>query len=551
MAVALILPLLGCDGQIGNLSGSNGPPRSETGSRSGSLKCDVTDTGFQPLRRLSSQQIDNTLRTLFGNELGNAVVSLANVPDTKVVAGFSTEADANVVNSTTSAAFEDAAESIAAYLVDNASTALPKLMPCASGADISSCIDRFIDEFGLKAYRRPLTSDERQILRDVYDTVSATQTAEEAWAAVVQVVVQSPQFLYLVEQGGEPVGGGDYLVAVADYEMASRLSYFLNNTMPDDELFEAAAAGELRTPEQIEAQARRLVAKDELIDVLASFHNEWLGLYDFSSIAKSPELFPNFNESMRAAMASEIRRLTEHVMYELDGTVPAFLSASDWEIPAELAPAYGLAGQGFASDGNGSRAGALTSSAFLATHAHPDSSSVIRRGVFIRRAVLCGNLAPPQVTDDQREAVLAPAAEAKTARDRLEPLTQNASCASCHNSINPVGLALENFDAIGQWRDTENDAPIDASGSIEEAGDANGSFEDPMGFVDLISESTTVKQCYSEKLLRFALGRLATDEDGCALDELKFVAQESNGDIRELLVGMTLTDSFRFRRSLP
>ena len=128
---------------------------------------------------------------------------------------------------------------------------------------------------------------------------------------------------------------------------------------------------------------------------------------------------------------------------------------------------------------------------------------------------------------------------------------QNSACASCHTSINPTGLALENFDAVGQWRDTENDAFIDPSGTLDQAGDADGSFEGPVEFVELIANSTTVRHCYSEKLLRFALGRLATAEDDCALDELKYVADLFDGDIRELLVEMTLTNSFRFRRSLP
>jgi hypothetical protein len=506
------------------------------------------------LRRLSSAQIENTLRDLFGGELGDALVSRAKIPETEIVAGFSTEADANVVNTASSNALENAAEAISSHLIENASTALAQLMPCAldsyGDSDITACVDRFLDEFGLRAYRRPLSSEEKQILRAVYDEVHRTQTAAEAWAAVVQVMIQSPQFLYLVERGGDAVGGSD-LVELTDYEMASRLSYFLNNTMPDEELFAAAAAGELRTPEQIEMQARRLTAKDEFIDVLASFHNEWLGLYDFDTLAKSAALFPGFDDSVRGAMSEEIGRLTAHVMDDLDGTIASFLSASDWGVPEELAAVYGLSQAGPASGGAGFRAGALTTSAFLAKHAYENNSSAIRRGVFVRRAVLCGDLAPPQVTDDQREAVLGPAADAKTARERLEPLTQSVECASCHTSINPLGLALENFDALGEWRDMENGASIDPSGTIQEAGDANGPFDDVIGFVDLISNSSTVRGCYSEKLFRFAVGRLATPEDGCALDELEYVAEEFEGDIRELLVGMTLTHSFRYRRGLP
>jgi hypothetical protein len=554
VAVAFLL-LFGCDGRIGSIGARSNGPGGDNGTQSGSPKCAVTDTGFQPLRRLSSTQTDNTLRELFGGGLGDTLVGIVDLPKTEIVSGFSTEANANVVNTASSNAFEDAAEVISDYLIDNASTALPLLMPCGSDSygdsDITACVDRFIDEFGLRAYRRPLTGEEKQILRAVYDDVHGTQTATEAWAAVVQVMVQSPQFLYLAEPGADPVEGADHLVQLDDYEMASRLSYFLNNTMPDDELFAAAAADELRTIEQIEAQAQRLADKDELIDVLASFHNEWLGLYDFEGLAKVPVLFPGYDDSVRTAMAEEIRLLTEHAMNDLDGSVSSFLSATDWEVPAELAFVYGLSEAGPASAGTGPRSGALTTSAFLATHAHEDASSAIQRGVFIRRAVLCGDLAPPQVTDDQREVVLSPAAEASTARERLEPLTQTGQCSACHLAINPLGLALENFDAIGQWRDTENGVTIDPSGAIDQAADADGSFGDVTGFVELISDSSTVQYCYSEKLFRFAVGRLAAEEDGCALDELKYAADQSDGDIRELLIGMTLTHSFRYRRGLP
>jgi len=556
LGIAFVVSLVvGCDGRIASIGGGADGPDGTNRSRSGSLTCATTNTGFQSLRRLSSAQLENTVRDLFGGELGETLASVANIPRTAIVSGFSTEADSNIVNTATSAAFEDAAEAIGAYLIDNADTTLPQLMPCGSGpygdAGIGACIDQFIEEFGLRSYRRPLASAEKELLRSVYDEVNQTQTATEAWSAVVQVLVQSPQFLYLVERGAEPIAGADEIVELDDYEMASRLSYFLNNTMPDEELFAAAAARQLNTVEQIEGQARRLADKEEFLDVLASFHNEWLGLYDFEGLAKIPSLFPDFDESMRSTMADEMRRLTEHVMNDLDGSVASFLSARDYEVPGELAPVYGLAEAGPASAGTGYRSGALTTSAFLAMHAHEEASSAIERGVFIRRAVLCGDLPPPRVTDDQREVVLSPAADASTARERLEPLTETSECASCHLAINPLGLALENFDAIGQWRATENGAMIDPSGTIDQATDADGPFGDVGEFVDLISNSSTVEHCYSKKLFRFALGRLFSEEDACTLDELEFAADETGGSIRELLVGMTLTHSFRYRRGLP
>ena len=161
---------------------------------------------------------------------------------------------------------------------------------------------------------------------------------------------------------------------------------------------------------------------------------------------------------------------------------------------------------------------------------------------------MCGDLAFPNVTDEQRDTILSPVADAPTARERLAPLTEDPQCASCHNEINAIGLALENFDALGQWRDIENGATIDASGAIDQSDDADGTFQNAEEFVGLIANSSRLQYCYSEKLFRYAMGRLDTEQDACALSELRAVADDSDGDIREFLVGMTQTDSFFYRR---
>ena len=349
-----------------------------------------------------------------------------------------------------------------------------------------------------------------------------------------------------MEFGAQSVEGLPNAVALGNYEMASRISYFLTGSMPDDELFAAAAAGELQTPEQVEAHARRLVEQDSTVAMLGRFHEEWLGVYEFVSLARDPGHFPLYNDAMPVAMEDEIDLITRFVMDELDGSVSSLLSTPTYPVTDALAPVYGVpAGQ--TPDFQGRRRGILTSATFMASINEGHHPNPVGRGARIRRQILCGSTGtlPP---DLDATPTLSGTAGLPTAKERLAPMLENADCASCHRTMNPIGLAFENYDALGQWRDTENGATIDPSGTLEYAGEIDGDFADAMELVDRLAESEDVTACYAKHLYQFAIGRLNLAVDRCDVYRAEEAAKASGGDIREMLVQMTQLDHFMYRR---
>ncbi|HVJ21232.1 MAG TPA: DUF1592 domain-containing protein, partial [Polyangiaceae bacterium] len=304
---------LGCasepDGSSSAGSDPSSPPpdqQPQPGDPQGS--CEPRQLPLQPLRRLSGVQYHNTLRDLFGAELATPLLEGSLFPVTELEHGFEGDAEANVVNTAESNAIEDNAERIAALILENADPYLRTLMPCAlpetiDDAAIDGCVDDFIDGFGARAYRRPISEGERSVLRGLYDGLRPDQGARVAWAAMLQLIVQSPALLYRVERGTEEVAPG--MLRLGGHELATRLSYFLTGSMPDAELAAAVDAGELASVEQVVAHAERLLASPGFDSVQARFHSDWLHLYELERAARDPALFPSFSAELRDSLLAE------------------------------------------------------------------------------------------------------------------------------------------------------------------------------------------------------------------------------------------------------
>jgi hypothetical protein len=518
------LSLGACQGIVGDPgAGSDGPS---------DVLCDTPSE--QPLRRLSDEQYTNVLRDLFGPSLGDTMVSVSIFPATVIENGFAGDADANIVSTAESQRIEDNAERLATHLLENADATLPQLVPCVDGdtsdAAIEGCADEFIDGFGLRAFRRPLTSGERAIARGLFDEVRALQGARAAWAAVMQFLLQAPALLYRTEPGV----GTSRLVALGDYEMASRLSFFFWNTMPDDALFDAAARGELRTRAEVEAQARRMIDDPRTLETLAQFHRDWLRAYRLADARKDD---PAFTDEVRAAMLAEPAEFVRWVFDERGGTYEALMTASDFPRAPALAGIYG--------ESNDERRGIFTLASVASAHARESSSHPIERGAFFRRDLLCTPI-PALPGDVDTSGPLESSAGLPTARERLAPLLERSDCRTCHTMFNPIGLAFENYDAVGRWRDSENGTVIDASADIE-VGDVSGHVEGAGELLDLVGSSAIGRDCYSQQWLRFALGRALGPADACNRAALEDAFEASDGDIRELLVATTQLDAFMYR----
>lgn len=552
------LLVAGCTGEIAtgstrSIDGIAGGPGGLGGGGGGGTverpdPCLTPAVAEQPLRRLSPAQYQNVIGDLFGTQAG-PLISNSLFPPTVITRGFANDAEANTVNTAQSNAIEDNAERIATAVLATPAPFLSALLPCtakSTNADIDACRDAFITSFGARAYRRALTAEETAIARTVYDTVRQSQSATNAFAATVQYFVQSPGLLYRVERGttdDAPAG----MTHLSDAELASRLSFFLTDAPPDQPLREAVQRHELSTREQVASHARRLVNDPKLHPVLVAFHRDWLHLYE-AAAGKDATLFPNYTAPVRASLAREPSEFIRTVMAG-SGRLSDLLSGAQVPVDATLASYYQVTAPPTAWSPVvvPHRRGLLTLASTQAALGKFTQSGPIHRGNFFRNSVLCEPVLTLPANVDT-SAPLAGTANARTARERLAPLMTRADCMGCHTQFNPMGYALENFDSAGQWRDQENGATIDASGSVFlENGPVE--FSGPDALIDALSNSRKVQECYTLQWFRATQGRVETVADACSVSQLKKQVAASNGDVRELLVAMTQTDAFFFRRS--
>ncbi len=515
--------------------------------------------GPAPIRRMTRFEYDNTVRDLVGDTTHPA----ADFGAEEEALGFNNNAANLVTSSTLAEKYLLAAEGIAA----RATEPLSKVVACdptavrgGSRPTISEdeCARQFITTFGKRAFRRPLTTDESDALFALYQVGRAEADFRLGVELVIQAALQAPAFLYRVELGlpddaGEPVanaGGGPAIVRLDSWEMASRLSYFLWGTMPDEELFAAAEAGELVTREQVEAQARRMLDDPRARDAAGNFHVEWLDYDRIASVGKDAALFPEWSPALGQLMREETSAFVEHVVFDDEGDLASLLTAPYSYMNQELASFYGVSGpQGDAFEkvdlDPAQRAGVLTTGTLLTINAHSNQTSPVHRGKMIRELFLCDTMPPPP----PGVVIKVPEPDpGSTARERFAQHSSDPACSGCHRLMDPIGFGFESYDAIARYRTTENGKTIDATGTLTES-DIDGEFDGAVDLAHQLAASGDVQSCYVKQWFRYAYGRGETDEDVCTMARLDATFDESGGDIKELLVALTLTDAFLFRKA--
>lgn len=517
-------------GEAGSEGETEDPPGVEPGCGG------EVQVGAARMRLLTRYEYDNTIFALLGDDTQPA----QSFPAENQSTAFENNAEDLHVDSASVRRYMEASEDIA----ERAVLDLAAIVPCDPAEP--TCGDTFIEDFGRRAFRRPLTDEERALFSDLFATELAAHDFTRAIASTIQAVLQSPQFLYRIEMippGAEP---GD-VVAVSDHEMASRLSYFLAATTPDEALLAAADAGELHSAEQIEDHARRLLDSDGARLAVRHFHRQWLMLSALESVTKDPALYPGLDLSTASTeWSASVQDFVEHVVFEGEGTLEELFSSERVFLSPSMAAFYeaqAVEGGGYTLPGE--RAGLLTQPALMALLAYPDRSSPVARGVFTRERMLCQKLPPPPDDVDIEPPDPDPNA---TTRERFAEHTEDPSCAGCHALIDPLGFTYEHYDAVGRWRTEENDLPIDASGSVIGASDdeLEGPVDDAVQLAKRLAKSEDFQECASQQWLQFALGRTPDDDaDECTLETTIEAAQ--SGDIRELLVAIVLSDAFRHR----
>lgn len=538
-----VLPLLAC----------NSKP--VTGAEEVVPECESSlQPGPAPIRRLTRVEYNNTVYQLFGD---NSQPASAFPPDEEA-GGFDNQAGVLVVSPLLAENYLSAAENLAA----THTPALMQQLPNCQGdaIDEATCAgdaDAFVRGFGKLVFRRPLTEAEVHTYVNLFTRGTALDQVPYSPSLGVQLVVaallQSPHFLYRVEFGMADPSEGD-VVELTDHEIASRLSYLLWNAMPDAILFEAADAGRLRDPAEIEAQARRMLDTPRAREAVKNFHRQWLHLDEIEPIilasGKDPDIYPEFYDGLPFLWRSETEAFIDHAVFEENGNVEFLFTAPYTMMNEELAEFYGIdgpTGVGFrrVDLDPGKYAGFMTQPGLMARFAKPDRSSPIHRGKFVRETILCQVPPPPPDNIPEPPSV----DESQTTREQFAEHSENPACAGCHALMDPIGFGFEHFDGIGRYRDTEWGLEIDAAGELQGT-DIDGAFNGAIELAQRLASSDQVKACVASQWFRFGYGRFETDEDDCSVDEIHEAFAASGYDIKELIIALTRTDAFRYRHAI-
>lgn len=554
LAFALVAGIASaCTGMIGGnddgtfANAANTPGNAAATNADGTTNTDTACTGGSvqagdaPVRRLTRSQYNATVRDLLGDTSSPANSFVADGS----FGAFQSNKDVPVT-SLIASQYMDAA----AKLATNATANIATFAPCSTGGNEAQCAKDTITAFGKKAYRRPLTDAEVGRLTGIFTAqrAAADATFTSAMQVVLQVMLQSPQFINHVEFGdtSRAIGG---VAPLTGYEVASRLSYAIWGTMPDQALFDAAEQGKLDKVADVEAQARRMLDDPRAHDGILDFYSEWFALNKVDALTKAAEQFPEFNPALRTAMRAETEKFVSSVLWDGDARLETLLGASFTFVNGPLASLYGLTG--VTGDAYSKvqldpkqRRGIFGEASFLAANSHEAQTSPVHRGKFIRERILCQPMPPPPATANTNP----PAADATlTTRQRFAQHSADPSCAGCHKLMDPIGLAFEEFDGDGKFRSTENGLPIDASGELIGT-DVDGKFNGLSELVDKLSQSEQVRQCVAKQWFRYAVERPESTDDTCPIQSVESDFTKSGFNLKELIVLVAKSDSFRFRK---
>lgn len=424
------------------------------------------------------------------------------------------------------------------------STKLVLIATPATPRDAPAAARQVLANFTRRAYRRPSTPAEVDRLMKLFDTATANgERFEQAIKLPMKAVLVSPHFLFRVE--ADPADP-EAVRPLNDFELATRLSYFLWSSMPDEELFAAASRGDLTRPGGVATQIARMTRDPKSVALTENFAGQWLQLRGLDAFVPDASRFPAWDESLRQALPQESEAFFDHVM-RTDRSVLDFLDADYTFVNSRLAKHYGIPdvyGPHFrqVKSPDGRRGGVVTQAAVLAVTSNPTRTSPVKRGKWVYENVL-GLTAPPPAPDVPE---LPPVGKLKgTLRQQMEQHRADPNCATCHAKLDPLGFGLENFDAIGAWREQDNAKPIDSSGILPDGAKFRGPIE--LRKV-LLGKADLFRRCLAEKMLTYALGRGLEYYDKCTVDEIVTKLKAGNDRFSVLLIAVTASDAFRMRK---
>lgn len=399
-----------------------------------------------------------------------------------------------------------------------------------------------------QAFRRPVAAEDVERYVGIANLVLDDKASfERAMQVAVQAVLVSPRFLFRVEQ--DPPAEGPIAVRdLDDFELATRISYFLWSSQPDAELSAAASAGTLKDPAVLEQQIRRMLQDPRSDALVENFAGQWLQLRNLQTISMDTKQFPEFNPELRVAMRRETELLFTAIIRE-DRSVLELLTADFTYLNEPLAKLYGIEGisgnefQRVSLTGS-PRGGLLGQASILTVTSNPTRTSPVKRGKWILENLLAAPPPPPPPNVPSLEAQKEETKKTASLRERLELHRSNPACAACHRLMDPLGFGLENFDAIGKWRDKDHDSPVDPRGELPDGRTFSGPVELRQVLIERKSE---FRRCVATKLLTYALGRGLEYFDECALNEITAKMESQDDKFSVLVLEIVKSTAFRQR----
>jgi hypothetical protein len=495
------------------------------------------------LRRLTSTQYTRSIQQLLGAD----VMVPGALPPDAIDHFYTTVGTAPLsLSSFDVEQYETAARDLADWVLED-----PTRRDAVVGCDATSpaCAPDFVARFGRIAFRRTLSDAEK----DRYTALAQTITDRydgDAWqgiGGVIATMLASPNFLYIAEIG-EPDADDADKRRYTGVEMASRLSFFLWGHGPDGDLLDRADAGDLDDPDTLKEVAADMLDHPSAKDGIGRFFTEWLGTEAMAAQAKDATVFPMADAPLFAAMSSEVRKLVETTVFDDGDSVLALLDSKTAFVDDRLAALYGLPAPGgdtlqpVTREDDDPRVGLLGTAGVLALTSRRARTAPTLRGIYVQQRWRCVDLPPPP-PDVDIDLPDNPAAEdtPSTMRELLEEHATNPACSGCHNQVDPIGLALEHFDAVGAWRADDNGLPIDDSGAID-----GTTFNGLAELVALLRDDPTVEACVVRQLYRYSTGHIEDEQrDGPAVVALGERFGELDGRLLDFVPELVASEAFR------
>jgi hypothetical protein len=561
MAVTgLLFITLGCTGSIkegaggpASQPGKGGGAGSSTGNGGGGMMDPIGDPPISDCReitpgparvwRLTHTQLRNTITDTFGFPPPSVLDAL---PGESRLEGFANASERLSLSPVLLAYYDKGADAISDEVVKRSAEFI-KCPMTALGE--GTCLADFLKTVGTRAWRRPLTDAELGKLDKLYRGAASAISPQDGLKTVVKGLVLSANFLFRTELGTSQAPGTN--TKLTDLELASSLSYTLWDSPPDAQLMELALANKLHEPATLKAQAQRMFASSpRAVTAMQSFMQQWLETESFLQASKDAKVYPTYSPQMAKDLEEETRLFIKGVVFDNGGdkSLKTLLTAPYSYVNATTAKVYGATSTATTLTRTDldptQRRGLLTQASFLGTHADAVETSVVGRGRYLREAVLCSPVPPPPGDFKFNEKVIT---EDMTAREKFMEHAKNPACSSCHALFDVIGFALENYDAIGQFRKTDKNKTIDPSGVLPLPSGGEIKFANFVDMIDQLSKGKDAYDCFASQYLMYTSGKVKLSR--CETAEIAQVFESANYKLDELALAIITSPRFVTRRN--